>query len=108
MSNPVNWRGKGRTATPNSRQKRNRFYLDAHPVCQGCWAARSAHAHHLLDGSFSCRTSWHAMRGLCEPCHVRWHKPIAITFTVGGIVVGSARIGGHEQIQFPATIPPAG
>jgi hypothetical protein len=32
MSNPRAWRAKRRTTKPNSRQKRNGLFLDAHPL----------------------------------------------------------------------------
>jgi hypothetical protein len=108
MSNPVKWRGKGRTTTPNSRQKRNKLYLDAHPVCTECRAAPSEHAHHMLDATFPCRTSWLAMRPMCEPCHVRWHKPISVAISVNGVVLVRARVTGHERVQYRVRISPAG
>lgn len=84
MSNPRAWRAKPRTATPNSRQKRNGLFLDAHPVCQRCHAARSVHAHHVLPQGFPGRNHWLAMRALCEPCHIAVHAEIQIVFAFNG------------------------
>jgi hypothetical protein len=75
MSNPRAWRTKPRTSKPNSRQKRNGLFLDAHPTCQRCGARPSAEAHHLLRNGHPLRYMWHYMRALCTPCHVDAHKP---------------------------------
>ena len=80
MSNPVAWRAKPRTSKPNSRQKRNGLFLDAHPVCQSCWSAHAKQAHHVLDQTFKCRNHPLVMRALCEPCHVRHHRRLMICF----------------------------
>jgi hypothetical protein len=80
MSNPRAWRKKRRTATPNSRQKRNGLYLDANPVCHGCWSARSKQAHHALWRGHPDRNLWLAMKAFCEKCHVRHHKPVRVIF----------------------------
>lgn len=74
MSNPVKWRGRGRTETPNSRQKRNKLYLDAHPSCCRCPAA-SAEAHHRLPHGHPDRTEWRHMEALCIACHRAEHRP---------------------------------
>lgn len=75
MSNPRAWRGKGRTVTPNSRQKRNGLFLDANPVCQRCTRAPSKEAHHDLPTGHPDRNLWRYMRALCRPCHVIVHRP---------------------------------
>ena len=74
MSNPRAWRGKGRTPTPNSRQKRNRLYLDAHPVCQACGQRPAVEAHHELSRTNRNRYDWQHMKALCVPCHVTEHQ----------------------------------
>ena len=76
MSNTVAWRAKPRTSKPNSRQKRNGLFLDGHPVCQQCWNAHAKQAHHVLGHGFAARNHPLAMRALCEPCHVRHHRPV--------------------------------
>lgn len=80
MSNPRAWRGKGRTTKPNSRQKRNRLFLDANPQCQGCGIRPSAEAHHELPPGHSCRYDWQHMKALCVPCHVTVHQHLTIVF----------------------------
>ena len=74
MSNTRAWRSKRRTPVPNSRQKRNGLFLDAHPVCQCCGSAPSEEAHHDLPKGQSDRYKWQNMRALCETCHVALHK----------------------------------
>ena len=73
MSNTVPWRAKPRTTKPNSRQKRNGLFLDAHPTCQQCGNRPSAEAHHLLGHGHPLRYFWCFMLALCIPCHVREH-----------------------------------
>lgn len=80
MSNPVNWRGKGRTPTPNSRQKRNRFFIDANPVCQNCRKQPSEEAHHDLPRGNRHRHDWQHMRALCVPCHVTVHQHLTFVY----------------------------
>ena len=75
MSNPRAWRGKGRTTTPNSRQKRNKLFLDAHPTCQRCHARPSDEAHHTLARGHPARNRWWHMLALCQPCHIVEHHP---------------------------------
>lgn len=101
MSNPQAWRAKPRTATPNARQKRNGLFIDKRPICEGCRASRSKHAHHMLDKGFACRTSWYAMRAYCEPCHVQWHRPATIVFVTTS---GNWRIklDPQERLTYPA------
>lgn len=82
MSNPVNWRDKGRTETPNSRQKRNKFYIDAHPWCQRCDKRPSAEAHHERPKGDPARYAWENMKALCVPCHIAVHRPLRIILTV--------------------------
>ena len=76
MSNPRAWRGRGRTTTPNSRQKRNKLFLDAHPQCQACETRPSAEAHHDLPAGNRSRYDWQFMKALCVPCHVILHQHI--------------------------------
>lgn len=78
MSNPRAWRDKGRTTTPNSRQKRNKLYLDSHPVCQFCNKRPSAEAHHELPPGYPSRYDWRHMKALCIPCHVTVHQQIRV------------------------------
>jgi hypothetical protein len=73
MSNTRAWRAKQRTTTPNSRQKRNGLFLDAHPICQGCAAAASREAHHDLPKGHPDRNRWRYMRALCTACHLFVH-----------------------------------
>lgn len=80
MSNTVAWRAKPRTSKPNSRQKRNGLFLDAHPVCQQCWSALAIQAHHKLPKGHPGRNLWLAMQATCEACHVRHHRPLKISF----------------------------
>jgi hypothetical protein len=77
MSNTRAWRAKQRTAWPNSRQKRNGLFLDAHPICQGCGIRPSKEAHHDLPHGHPDRTKWRYMRALCIPCHSAIHFPAA-------------------------------
>ncbi len=74
MSNTVKWREKPRTSKPNSRQKRNGLFLDAHPICQDCGKRRSKEAHHDLPQGHPDRNDWQFMRALCIPCHVKCHQ----------------------------------
>lgn len=78
MSNPVAWRAKPRTSKPNSRQKRNGLFLDAHPCCQQCNRERAREAHHELPKGHPDRYDWANMKALCIPCHVREHQQPAI------------------------------
>lgn len=75
MSNTRAWRAKPRTSKPNSRQKRNGLFLDAHPVCQHCGARPAVEAHHQLRRGHPLRYLWQFMRALCVSCHVEEHKP---------------------------------
>lgn len=75
MSNTRAWRAKARTSKPNSRQKRNGLFLDAHPTCQGCSAAPSEEAHHSLPNGHPQRFDWDQMMALCKSCHVGVHRP---------------------------------
>lgn len=77
MSNTRAWRAKQRTTKPNSRQKRNGLFLDAHPICQGCGRRPSEEAHHDLPHGHPDRTDWRYMRALCIPCHTTVHLPAA-------------------------------
>lgn len=81
MSNPRAWRGKGRTTTPNSRQKRNKLFLDAHPTCQQCGKRASQEAHHDLRRGHRNRYDWRFMRALCIPCHVTVHQQLKRVFS---------------------------
>lgn len=78
MSNTVNWRAKRRTATPNSRQKRNGLFLDAHPTCQRCNRRKAKEAHHDLPHGNPNRFDWQHMQALCRPCHTAVHQPVTI------------------------------
>lgn len=77
MSNTKAWRAKPRTSKPNSRQKRNGLFLDAHPTCQGCGLKPSKEAHHDLPHGHPLRNHWPNMRALCVDCHTAVHKPSA-------------------------------
>lgn len=74
MSNPRAWRAKPRTSKPNSRQKRNGLYLDAHPTCHGCNHSPAIEAHHLLSKGHPDRYEWENMQALCVQCHVIMHQ----------------------------------
>lgn len=74
MSNPRAWRAKPRTSKPNSRQKRNGLYLDAHPTCASCNTRPASEAHHELPKGHPDRFEWAFMRALCIPCHVLEHQ----------------------------------
>ena len=74
MSNTRAWRAKKRTPWPNSRQKRNGLFLDAHPYCQRCGQKRAEEAHHNLPKGQPSRYDWRHMRALCEGCHVEVHQ----------------------------------
>lgn len=74
MSNTKAWRAKKRTAWPNSRQKRNGLFLDAHPKCARC-GANADEAHHTLPHGHSMRHLWTFMVALCIGCHVLAHQP---------------------------------
>ena len=76
MSNTVEWRAKRRTSKPNSRQKRNGLFLDAHPICQRCGKRPSKEAHHDLPKGHPDRHLWRFMRALCIRCHVEVHRPL--------------------------------
>lgn len=82
MSNTRAWRSKKRTALPNSRQKRNGLFLDAHPDCQQCHHRRSSEAHHDLPKGHPNRHDWKHMKALCVPCHVALHQHQRLVFTV--------------------------
>lgn len=77
MSNPRLWRAKTRTSKPNSRQKRNGLFLDAHPTCQRCGACPSEEAHHVLARRSPRRYAWKNMMALCRSCHIHIHRPVA-------------------------------
>ncbi len=74
MSNTKAWRAKPRTSKPNSRQKRNALFLDAHPRCQRCNKRKSQEAHHELPVGHPDRYHWCFMKALCLPCHVDVHQ----------------------------------
>ena len=74
MSNTKAWRAKPRTPTPNSRQKRNGLFLDAHPVCARC-GSRAQEAHHTLPQGHPMRYLWQFMIALCVRCHIVTHQP---------------------------------
>lgn len=82
MSNPVKWRAKRRTSKPNSRQKRNGFYLDAHPTCRRCRRAPAVEAHHLLPHGHPDRYDWRYMQALCVGCHVEAHRQVKVVVVV--------------------------
>lgn len=76
MSNPRLWRTKKRTTKPNSRQKRNGLFLDAHPLCRcGCPAKE---AHHELPHGHPDRYDWRNMQALCRLCHVHAHQALVV------------------------------
>jgi len=74
MSNTKAWRAKPRTAWPNSRQKRNGLFLDAHPRCAHC-GCPSEEAHHRLPKGHPMRNLWRFMMALCIECHIVIHRP---------------------------------
>jgi 5-methylcytosine-specific restriction endonuclease McrA len=74
MSNTRKWRAKPRTAKPNSRQKRNGLFLDAHPTCRNCPDKPSEEAHHTLPRAHPQREDWAFMEPLCRDCHVEIHS----------------------------------
>ena len=80
MSNTRAWRAKQRTSKPNSRQKRNGLFLDAHPDCQACQNRRAREAHHNLPKGHAQRYDWKHMRALCVPCHVTVHQHLTMVF----------------------------
>lgn len=82
MSNTRGWRAKPRTAWPNSRQKRNGLFLDAHPDCQRCNAAVATEAHHELPKGHPSRCDWQFMRALCVPCHLDVHQQMNVFITI--------------------------
>lgn len=86
MSNPRAWRAKQRTTKPNSRQKRNGLFLDAHPHCQDCRRRRADEAHHELPKGHPDRYEWQNMRALCAPCHVTVHQHLTIVVSSGPTV----------------------
>lgn len=75
MSNTKAWRAKDRTSKPNARQKRNGLFLDQRPICQMCNSHAAVHAHHDLPKGHPDRYDHRYMRALCEPCHVKVHRP---------------------------------
>ncbi len=81
MSNTRPWRGKPRTSKPNSRQKRNGLFLDAHPTCQRCGQRPAEEAHHDLPHRHRDRYDWRFMRALCVDCHVTIHQQIKAIVT---------------------------
>lgn len=81
MSNPVKWRGRGRTTTPNARQKRNKLFIDAHPKCQRCGQADAQEAHHDKPHGHPDRYDWRFMKALCIPCHVTLHQGMKTALT---------------------------
>jgi hypothetical protein len=82
MSNPRKWRGKGRTPVPNSRQKRNKLFIDAHPRCQRCNRRDAEEAHHELPKGHPQRHDWRFMKALCTGCHVQVHRQLTITLVI--------------------------
>ncbi len=82
MSNPTKWRAKRRTTKPNSRQKRNGLFLDAHQQCQRCGKRKAAEAHHMLSHGHPDRYDWEHMLALCVSCHVAMHQDLSVTITV--------------------------
>lgn len=82
MSNPRAWRAKPRTSKPNSRQKRNGLFLDAHICCQKCNNRLAKEAHHELPHGHPDRFDWQFMKALCLICHVKAHRPAKVTVTV--------------------------
>ncbi|WP_288338467.1 hypothetical protein [uncultured Sphingomonas sp.] len=74
MSNTRPWRAKPRTSKPNSRQKRNGLFLDAHPTCQHCASKPAVEAHHRLRKGHPFRNQWEYMEALCQGCHVHTHR----------------------------------
>jgi hypothetical protein len=85
MSNTRDWRAKRRTETPNSRQKRNGLFLDAHPHCS-C-GAPSEEAHHDLPKGNPARYDWRHMQALCRHCHIAVHQPVRIVFRLAPTVI---------------------
>lgn len=82
MSNPRAWRGRGRTTVPNSRQKRNKLFLDANPWCQDCGKRPAEEAHHELPHGHSERCDWRHMRALCVTCHVAAHRTVRVIMVI--------------------------
>ena len=80
MSNTRSWRAKPRTPKPNSRQKRNGLFLDAHPQCQRCGKRTAKEAHHDLPKGHPDRYIWRFMRALCRKCHVHVHQRVTVVF----------------------------
>lgn len=78
MSNTREWRRKPRTSKPNSRQKRNGLFLDAHPICQQCANRPAVEAHHRLPKQHPFRYQWEYMEALCAPCHVTTHQQVRV------------------------------
>ena len=83
MINPKKWRGKGRTTTPNSRQKRNKLYLDAHPFCHRCHWRLAKEAHHRLPKKHPLRYEWQHMDALCRRCHIAEHQQPRLAIVIG-------------------------
>lgn len=84
MSNPVKWRAKRRTSKPNSRQKRNGLFLDAHSTCQRCNCRPAVEAHHTLPKGHPDRYDWQRVQALCTTCHVAVHQQPALVVVVIG------------------------
>lgn len=82
MSNTRAWRSKKRTSKPNSRQKRNGLFLDAHPRCQRCRLHPAQEAHHELPLGHPARYDWRFMKALCVPCHIDVHQHAGIVVVV--------------------------
>jgi len=82
MSNTRAWRAKPRTSKPNSRQKRNGLYLDAHPICHQCQERPADEAHHRLPKGHPFRNQWQYMEALCTSCHVDEHQHPRVTVKI--------------------------
>jgi 5-methylcytosine-specific restriction endonuclease McrA len=82
MSNTRAWRAKRRTSKPNSRQKRNGLFLDAHPTCQRCNRRPAQEAHHTLPVGHPDRHAWQFLEALCVSCHVVAHQPARILVVI--------------------------
>lgn len=82
MSNTRPWRAKPRTSKPNSRQKRNGLFLDAHPTCQQCAIRPAVEAHHRLPKGHPFRNQWEYMEALCATCHVHTHQHVRVTVRI--------------------------
>ena len=82
MSNPKAWRAKKRTTKPNSRQKRNGLFLDAHRLCQRCDQRPAEEAHHMLLKGHPDRYDWQFLEALCVPCHIAVHQQMRIVVVI--------------------------